>query len=92
MGILDRVIPFTKDDGKGLHDLLNKILSNQEKIMAASQKVLEAVALLQSSADNIAADIQKLLANEPDLSPEATAALEGIVTKLKTISEVVPES
>jgi predicted PurR-regulated permease PerM len=70
--------------------LLILVILRQGKSMAASQEVLDAVAKLQTSADNIAADIQKLLANEPNLSPEASAALQGIVDKLQSISDVVP--
>lgn len=91
MGILDKVLPLTKDDGKNLHDKLNRILERLEKPMAESPEVTAFRARVEAALANVSADIQRLLDRNPGLSDEDKAALETIATNLENLAAVVPE-
>lgn len=64
---------------------LDHILRNQEKLMGASEDVLDKVARLETALNGLRGDFQALkeaLATQV-LSPEASAALETITAKFE---------
>lgn len=63
-----------------IHELLHKILKNQEKIMSAVTDLQVSVAALNTSVSNEIAAIQTALANDPD-----GPAIEAVVAQLGTL-------
>jgi len=61
-------------------------------IMAESAEMTAFRARVEAAMQNIAADIQRILAGATGLSAEDKAALETIATSLENLAGVVPEN
>ena len=81
---------YFHDDEK-IMETLDKILRKQDKLMAASADVLAYAQRINTVTDNIAADIERILASQ-ELTPEAKEAMDAVVARLEGVASVVPET
>lgn len=88
MGILDRIAPLSKEDGKNLFAKLDQILANQRLMMPIVDDIRAYVGRIENGLNDISGDIQKLkdlLANV-ELPQEAKDLLEAVAQKAETLA------
>ena len=100
------MIPFFyQSDRKLLTDLLsavNKLVTNQEKLMATQAELTEQVKAISATLTKIGgetttllqkvSDLQAVIANGPPVTPELQAAVDALAAQAKVVDDLVPDA